>query len=157
MIEEVAEVTIDEVETSEIIVRIETVIQDIVEAGTRVETRVETKTTGTKGPQEEKAGIETSKTKKAIGTIEMVEMTEMTEMTEMKGLKEITGTKGTIVVIEDLLEEKEMPISIEGLERTIELITNKNPIMRGNSKIGKKELSNSLKSKKSVQEMITST
>lgn len=62
MIEEIAEVIIDKAETSEIIVRIETVIEDIIEA----QTRIETKRTGTKGPQEEKAGIETSKNKGVI-------------------------------------------------------------------------------------------
>lgn len=79
----------------------------------------------------------------------------MVETIEMKDLKEMAETKGTIVVIEGLLEEKEMLISIEGLERTIELITNKDPNMKGNSKIG--EFPNSLKSIKSSQGMKTST
>jgi hypothetical protein len=177
----IEEITIDEVDIkiTEEIIAVETAIEDITEAGTRVET----KGIETKDPQERKEEIEMNKTKMAIGMIEIVEttemtemnemaeMTEMTDMTETKGLKEMTGTKGTIVavigtivavigaivMIEDLLEEKETLILIESLERMIETITNQDPNMKGNSKIGKKELPNSLKSTKSVQEMITST
>lgn len=173
MIEEVAEQTIDEVETSEIteeIIKIETAVEDIAEAGTIIQT----KGIETKGPQEKKEEIGTNKTK--IGMIEMIkmvetaEMIEMIEMTETKDHKEMIGIKrtkgtivavigtivaviGTIVVTEGLLEKKEMLILIEGLGRMIEAISNKDP----NIKVEKKELPSSLKSTISAQEIKTLT